>query len=280
MPAALLSTAAAIGLVAGVLTVAERETERLVIDFRSDAYQQNITAKLEPVVELIHRLDRLEDAIAPEATPKPADATPSRPNPPTPALIKQSGNGVLGWLPVPGPPAGRGGRHALAGGSADRVHAGPAGDHRDRLLGLARRRQLATRSAALDDAAHRVGRFPAAPGRDERGDGSDRGRRFDPHRGSLRRPVGLLTAALRFLPYVGIWLAALFPIVLALAAFPGWGPAVLVVVLYAGFDLVMTNVVEPLLLGHGTGVSSLAVPAPRCSRRSSGVRSACSWPCR
>ena len=69
----------------------------------------------------------------------------------------------------------------------------------------------------------------------------------------------MLTASLRFLPYVGIWLSALFPFCLALAVFPGWGPALLVLALYGGFDIVMTNVVEPLLFGHGTGVSSMAL---------------------
>jgi hypothetical protein len=70
---------------------------------------------------------------------------------------------------------------------------------------------------------------------------------------------GLLTVALRFLPYVGIWLAALFPFTVALTLFSDWGHALLVLAVYGGLDGVMTNVLEPLLFGHGTGVSSMAL---------------------
>jgi hypothetical protein len=64
---------------------------------------------------------------------------------------------------------------------------------------------------------------------------------------------------MRFVPYIGIWLSALFPFVLAVAEFPGWGPAVAVLALYGAADAIMSNAVEPLLFGHGTGVSSLAL---------------------
>jgi hypothetical protein len=70
---------------------------------------------------------------------------------------------------------------------------------------------------------------------------------------------GLLTALLRFVPYVGVWAAALFPVGLAVAKFEGWVPAVEVLALYAAGDLLLANVVEPLLFGHGTGVSSAAL---------------------
>jgi predicted PurR-regulated permease PerM len=52
IPAALISTAAAIGLIAGVLAVAEQQTERLVLDLRGDAYQKNLSQKLARVGSL------------------------------------------------------------------------------------------------------------------------------------------------------------------------------------------------------------------------------------
>ncbi len=100
IPAALISTAAAIGLIAGVLTVAEQQTERLVHDLRGDTYQKNLSQKLAPLLELVQRLDRMEEAVTPEKPPE----EPPRPNdPPTPVLVKQTGNGVPRVAPVPGP---------------------------------------------------------------------------------------------------------------------------------------------------------------------------------
>ena len=40
---------------------------------------------------------------------------------------------------------------------------------------------------------------------------------------------------------------------------PGWATAIWTIVLYIGIDLVISQAVEPLLYGHGTGLSPLAV---------------------
>ena len=37
---------------------------------------------------------------------------------------------------------------------------------------------------------------------------------------------GLLTAAFRFVPYVGVWLSAAAPLLISLAAFHSWWPVV------------------------------------------------------
>lgn len=91
----------------------------------------------------------------------------------------------------------------------------------------------------------------------------------------------MLTATLRFVPYVGIRLSALFPITLAPAVFPGWGPALLVPAVYAGFDVALTHVIEPLLFGHGTGVSSLTLLVAAAFWAFLWGRGwGCSWPSR
>jgi hypothetical protein len=118
---------------------------------------------------------------------------------------------------------------------------------------------LTLTTRALDAAAHRVGRFLLLQAATNAAMGLIAGVGLAIIGVPYPALWGLLTAALRFLPYVGVWLAALFPFLLALAAFPGWGPAVLVLALYGVFDAVMGNVVEPLLFGHGTGVSPLAL---------------------
>jgi predicted PurR-regulated permease PerM len=256
---ALLSTAIAIGLVAGVIAIAGWQAERLARDLRGEAYQQNIARKLEPVLELVHRLDRLEAAATPEAAPKPVDGAPKPTDPPVPVLVKQSGGGALGWLPSLARPLGEVVATLLLVAVLTAFMLVQREATRDRLIGLARRRQLTTTTRALDDAARRVGRFLLLQAGTNAAMGLIAGVGLSLIGVPYAPLWGVLTAALRFLPYVGIWLSALFPFGLALAAFPTWWPAVLVVALYGGSDLVMTNAVEPLLFGHGTGVSSLAL---------------------
>jgi predicted PurR-regulated permease PerM len=70
---------------------------------------------------------------------------------------------------------------------------------------------------------------------------------------------GIMGALLRFVPYVGSWIAALFPMLLAAAVAPGWSMMIYTAVLYAATELTMGQMVEPLVYGHTTGLSPLAV---------------------
>jgi len=70
---------------------------------------------------------------------------------------------------------------------------------------------------------------------------------------------GILAGAMRFVPYVGVAMAALFAAVLALAVDPGWSLAVSTLGLFILFDIVVGQLVEPHLYGHATGLSPLSV---------------------
>ena len=70
---------------------------------------------------------------------------------------------------------------------------------------------------------------------------------------------GFLSAILRFIPYLGPWLAAGLPIALSIAVFNNWIPTVLVIGLFVVLELVTNNVIEPWLYGKHTGVSSFAL---------------------
>ncbi|HEY1261503.1 MAG TPA: AI-2E family transporter [Stellaceae bacterium] len=70
---------------------------------------------------------------------------------------------------------------------------------------------------------------------------------------------GILGALLRFVPYVGSWIAAALPIVLAAAVEPGWSMVIWTAVLYTVTELIMGQAVEPLVYGHSTGLSPVAV---------------------
>ncbi len=70
---------------------------------------------------------------------------------------------------------------------------------------------------------------------------------------------GGVAALLRFVPYLGPAVAAVFPILLAFAVDPGWSMVLWALSLIALLELVSNNIVEPLVYGDRTGVSSLAV---------------------
>lgn len=70
---------------------------------------------------------------------------------------------------------------------------------------------------------------------------------------------GIVGALLRFVPYVGSWIAALLPMALAAAVAPGWSMVLWTLLLYAGTELTMGQLVEPLVYGHSTGLSPIAV---------------------
>jgi hypothetical protein len=70
---------------------------------------------------------------------------------------------------------------------------------------------------------------------------------------------GVLAAFLRFIPYVGPWIAATFPVLTALAVSPGWQQPLLTIGLFAALELISNNVLEPWVYGTGTGISPLAI---------------------
>ena len=70
---------------------------------------------------------------------------------------------------------------------------------------------------------------------------------------------GVLSATLRFVPYIGTWISALFPFAISFAASDGWTQPLMVFGFFALLDLFTANVVEPVLIGHQTGVSPVAL---------------------
>ncbi|MHB1422503.1 MAG: AI-2E family transporter [Gemmataceae bacterium] len=70
---------------------------------------------------------------------------------------------------------------------------------------------------------------------------------------------GLIAGALRFLPYLGTWIAAALVTGFSIATLPGWGLPLAVFGFFIVIELLTANVVEPLLFGHSTGVAPLAL---------------------
>ena len=72
---------------------------------------------------------------------------------------------------------------------------------------------------------------------------------------------GILAAALRFVPYIGAVIAAAFPLALAVAVDPGWSMLLWTLALFLVVEPLVGHVVEPLVYGHSTGLSPVAVVA-------------------
>ncbi len=132
-------------------------------------------------------------------------------------------------------------------------------DLRNRFLRLAGVAQLNAMTLALDDAAQRISRYLVMQFLVN----TCYGVCFGTGLFLIGIPNallwGVIAGVLRIVPYVGILTATAFPVGLALAVFNGWGPPVLVVLLFVLLELIATNIVEPWLYGAHTGISALAL---------------------
>ncbi|HET7366210.1 MAG TPA: AI-2E family transporter [Burkholderiales bacterium] len=72
---------------------------------------------------------------------------------------------------------------------------------------------------------------------------------------------GLLGMVLRFVPYVGVWLAAAMPATLAFAISNGWTPVLWTVGVFAALELLLAYVIEPWLYSKSVGLSPVAIIA-------------------
>jgi predicted PurR-regulated permease PerM len=132
-------------------------------------------------------------------------------------------------------------------------------DLRNRLIRLVGRRWLATTTRAMDEAGQRVSRYLLMQSIINASFG------LGIAAGLLLLGVpyallwGFLAAVLRFIPYVGVWLAALLMIVFALAAFPTWHQPLLVVGVFVLLEALCTLVLEPLLYVQSTKISQVAL---------------------
>jgi predicted PurR-regulated permease PerM len=70
---------------------------------------------------------------------------------------------------------------------------------------------------------------------------------------------GAVAALMRFVPYLGSALAAIFPIALAAMVDPGWWKLMETAAAFIGGDIIVGQFVEPLLFGSRTCLSSIAV---------------------
>src|SRR4029077_1483217 len=70
---------------------------------------------------------------------------------------------------------------------------------------------------------------------------------------------GAFAAIMRFVPYVGVWIAAAVPVLISFAVSTSWLSPLLTLGLFVVLELINFNALEPWLYGSRTGVSSVAL---------------------
>ena len=132
-------------------------------------------------------------------------------------------------------------------------------DLRDRFVRLAGSRDMQRTSVALDEAATRLSRYLFLQTMINTCFGIMIGIGLwligIPNAGLW----ALMAMLLRFVPFLGVPLAFLFPFTLALAVDPGWSKMVWVIALYGGIEPVIGQAIEPVLYGRSMGLSAVAV---------------------
>jgi predicted PurR-regulated permease PerM len=132
-------------------------------------------------------------------------------------------------------------------------------DLRDRLIRLAGSHDLQRTTDAINDGAERLSRYFLAQ--------TALNVLFGLIVGialtfiGVPNPVlfGILAMVLRFVPYIGAFIAAIFPIALAVAVDPGWTMALMTTALFLVVEPLIGQVIEPLVYGHSTGLTPVAV---------------------
>ena len=130
---------------------------------------------------------------------------------------------------------------------------------RNRLISLIGHGQLAVTTKAFDEVGSRVSRYLLSQSliNLSYGVGVGAGLYF------IGVPYFLLwaalAAALRFIPYVGPWIAAVAPILVSLAALEGWIRPLLVTGLFVALELFTNLVVESYFYAGAAGVSQVGL---------------------
>lgn len=129
----------------------------------------------------------------------------------------------------------------------------------DRLIRLAGRGEVSRTIRALGDAAQGVSRFFLSQFIVNACFGAAAGLALAAAGIPHALLWGILSAALRFIPYLGVMAAGAVTMAFVAAVDPGWSMTLLCMALFVSLELIVANIIEPKVYGHSTGLSPLAV---------------------
>jgi len=243
---------ATLGGVAWMLTV-----EVAVLSVHIPAYRDNLIAKIAYVRRMGRggTIEKAQSAATEVAKELQKETTPGRPRAaPTPVVVQSKPTGL--WqLPtlIEGLAAAATVIVLVIFMLIERE------DLRNRLIRLGGYGRLITTTRALDEAAQRISRYLVMQSLINASFGTGVALGLLLFGVSYALLWGFLAAVLRFIPYVGVWLAALIPIIFALAEFPTWHQPLLVAGLFILLEALCSFALEPLLYGQSAGVSQVAL---------------------
>ena len=251
--AVLMAVALALGVIVGIGTVVGSQLASLATGLPK--YAQTVEAKFNVVRTLtVDRLSSLAATVGRQspaeamAAPAPANASPAQPAPSPISLAERY------LSPVLSPIATIGIVLIVAIFMLLQLE-----DLRDRLIRLFGAQDLHRTTGAMYDAGRRLSRYFLSQLAVNTGFGLVCGTGLAVI--GVPNPVlwGLLSTVMRFVPYIGTFIAAGLPLALAAAVDPGWSLVAWVAVLYFVTEMALSQVIEPLLYGRSTGLSPLAV---------------------
>jgi predicted PurR-regulated permease PerM len=129
----------------------------------------------------------------------------------------------------------------------------------ERLIRLAGTGRVTLTTKILTDAAERIGRYLQMQSLINTGFGAAIGTGLFLIGVPYALLFGVLAGVLRFVPYVGVWVAGGSAALVSLAVFDGWREPLMVLALFALVELTIYLVIEPLVYSHSAGVSPLAL---------------------
>jgi predicted PurR-regulated permease PerM len=268
-PAVIIAVLVALGVIAAAAGLIGMQVAQLAQDVPS--YQATVTRKVDHLRdvtlgranELIRRLGRqIEQATneTPPAAQGPgADGVQAAP-PPLPVEVKERAATPIELAQrVLGPVV-----HPLATAGIVLIVAifilMQREDLRDRMIRLFGSHDLHRTTVAMDDAARRLSRYFLIQLALNTVFGFIIG--LGLWAIGVPSPIlwGVFSGLMRFVPYIGALVSAVFPIALAAAVDPtGWSMALWTLALFAIAEPLMGHVVEPMVYGHSTGLSPFAV---------------------
>ena len=265
VPSVLLAVLVALGIVGALGALIGTQIAQLAGDIPT--YATTIEKKVstvrgytvEQVATLMHRFGRMEPAAPAQPAPPAQAPAPGQPKPPIPVEVHQPDptpfqlvEQVVG--PVLSPLATIGIVFVVAVFVLMQRE-----DLRDRLIRLFGSSDLHRTTAALDDAAARLSTYFVTQLSVNAGFGAiiGAGLFFI----GVPNPIlwGIVAGLMRFIPYIGSFGSAAFPIILAAAVDPGWTKVLETLGLFLVIEPVVSQLVEPVIYGHRTGLSPVSV---------------------
>ncbi|HEX4748454.1 MAG TPA: AI-2E family transporter [Bryobacteraceae bacterium] len=263
---------------AGIMIwVATSELTQIAV--RLPEYQQNIRAKLDriqhldggngrgaAISEAARNITQLADDLGQANQTAQQAAGPSKGHgkaqaaqQPIPVQVVHQPTGVFGTLGIVGAPIGRFFATVAAVIILTLFMLLNRGSLRNRLFRLFGRGRITVMTTAMDDAAQRVSRYLITQGLVNTAYGSLLGVGLY-FIGVPYAPFwGCAAIFLRFIPYLGTFVAGMSPFVLSLAVFEGWKMPLLTLGLFVAVEGMISGFIEPWLYATRTGISSLAI---------------------